>query len=370
MNRRVALQSLGALGAASLAGCAGLLPGSSVGTGTREVVDGAGRTVDLPDSVDRIVAIGPGSLRQVAYFEATDRVVGVERAERRDFKTLPYNAANPGLRDRPVIGSAGPDAAGNPESILEVEPDVVFLSSIGGSGPADRLQSQTGIPVVVLHMPFPLDAAGRNALFETWRLVGQVLQTPTRAEALVGTVTDHVAAVGELVPDPGSVRAYAGGVSYKGAQGLRTTRVPYPPFDFVGIRNVASSVGPEAGSVSVSPERLLEWDPTVLFCSAQNLPLVRDDLARRPELRSLSAVQDGRSHALFPVSHYHENVGSMLVDAAYVAQVVAPDATGDTSLATTADRIYRSLLGASPFDSIRRELRAVERVDLTREGSA
>jgi iron complex transport system substrate-binding protein len=370
MKRRVALRGLGALGAASLAGCAGLLPGSSAGSGSREVLDGAGRTVDLPEAVDRIVALGPGSLRQVAYFAATDRVVGVERAERHDFRTLPYNAANPGLRKRPVIGSAGPEAAGNAESILEVEPDVVFLSSIGGTGPADRLQAQTGIPVVVLNMPFPLDEAGRNALFETWRLVGRVLRKPDRAQTLVTTVTDHVAALGELVSEPGSVRAYAGGVSYKGAQGLRTTRVPYPPFEFVGVRNVASSVGARAGSVSVSPERLLEWDPGYLFCSAQNLPLVRDDLARRPELRSLSAIQEGRSYALLPVSHYHENVGSMLVDAYHVAQEVAPDEAGAVSLGTTADRIYCSLLGTSPFETVRRDLDAFERVDLTREGAA
>jgi iron complex transport system substrate-binding protein len=334
------------------------------------VTDGAGRTVELPDAVDGVVALGPGSLRQVAYFEATDRVVGVERAEHQDFRTLPYNAANPGLRERPVIGSAGPEAAGNAESILEVEPDVVFLSSIGGTGPADRLQAQTGIPVVVLDMPMPLDEAGREALFETWRLVGRVLRKPARAETLVETVTDHIASLGELVSAPGSVQAYAGGVSYKGGQGLRTTRVPYPPFEFVGVGNVASAVGARAGSVSVSPERLLEWDPRFLFCSAQNLPLVRDGLARRPELRSLSAVQQGRSFALLPVSHYHENVGSMLVDASYVARVVAPDAAGGPSLGTTADRIYRSLLGSSPFEEIRRELGAFERVDLTREGGA
>ncbi|MFW6384224.1 MAG: hypothetical protein ACOCZC_02370 [Halodesulfurarchaeum sp.] len=105
--------------------------------------------------------------------------------------------------------------------------------------------------------------------------------------------------------------------------------------------------------MSVSPERLLEWDPSLLFCGGQNLWLVRDDLDRRPELRSLAAIRETRSFTLLPVSHYHENVGSMLVDAAYVARVSAPEDVAAPRLETVADGVYRPLLGSSPFETIR-----------------
>ncbi|AOW79841.1 periplasmic binding protein [Halodesulfurarchaeum formicicum] len=371
MNRRAFLGGLGTLGAVGLAGCTGSLPGPSALAidASREILDGAGRSVPLPETVERVIAIGPGALRQIAYFEAIDRVVGVERGEQADFRTLPYNAANPELQDLPIIGPSGPDAAGDAESILAVEPDVVFLSAIGGTGAADRIQAQTGVPTVVLDLPIPLDSGGRERLYDTWRLVGEVLHEPTRAESIIETVSDHVAAIHEQAPERPSTTAYAGGVSYKGAQGLTTTRVPYPPFQFSGAKNVAESVSTDRGSVDIDPERLLQWDPDAIFLSAQNTGLIRDDLSRHPALRSLSALTSGHTFAVPPVSHYHENVGTMLVNAYYVGATLFPDRFGAVDLQSIAASVYGSLLGENPFPEIRQQLSAYERIDLTQRGT-
>ena len=48
-----------------------------------EIVDTAGRKVTVPADPDRIVCLGPGCLRLIVYLQALDKVVGVEKMERR-----------------------------------------------------------------------------------------------------------------------------------------------------------------------------------------------------------------------------------------------------------------------------------------------
>ncbi|MDZ7850504.1 MAG: ABC transporter substrate-binding protein [Halodesulfurarchaeum sp.] len=365
MNRRSALRASGTVGLLALCGCLG---GTSGQVNERTVVDGVGRQVAVPDTVDRVIGLGPGALRQVVYVDGTDRVVGVERGEQADFETLPYNAANPKLGDLPIVGNSGPEAAGDAESILEVDPDVVFLSSIGGYQAADQLTDQTGIPTVVLDMPFLTDADGRSAYFESLGLVGEVLGASERAAALVSDVKSLIADLRGRAPDTPAASAYVGGVSFKGSQGLTTTRVPYAPFSLSGIRNVAREIETAHVSVDVSSESLIAWDPPVVFCSVQNLPLVRQDLRRHPELESLSAIRAGRIHVMPPVSHYHENLGTMLVNAVYVGSVLLPDHFGEWRIGNWADRVYEILLGTSPFETLQEQQPAYQRVSLVDGG--
>ncbi len=69
-----------------LSGCAGT--GLS---GDRTMIDGAGRTVAIPDTVERIACVGVGALRYTCYMESADLVVGVEDYEHETTVTRPYN---------------------------------------------------------------------------------------------------------------------------------------------------------------------------------------------------------------------------------------------------------------------------------------
>ncbi|MFP4529801.1 MAG: ABC transporter substrate-binding protein [Halodesulfurarchaeum sp.] len=365
MNRRSALKASGTVGLFALCGCLG---GTSGRVNERTVVDGVGREVAVPGTVDRVIGLGPGALRQIVYVDGTERLVGVERGEESEFQTLPYNAANPKLGELPIVGNSGPEAAGDAESVLEVDPDVVFLSSIGGYQAADQLTDQTGIPTVVLDMPFLTDADGRSAYFESLELVGEVLGVSERGEALVSDVQSMLAELRDRAPDTPAASAYVGGVSFKGSQGLTTTRVPYAPFLLSGIRNVARDIETAHVSVEVSSESLLAWDPHVIFCSVQNLPLVRQDLRRHPELENLSAIRADRTHVMPPVSHYHENLGTMLVNTAYVGSVLHPDHFGELRIEDWADRVYETLLGTSPFETLQEQQPAYKRVSLVDGG--
>jgi iron complex transport system substrate-binding protein len=353
IRRREVLGTIGTAGAIALPGC-GLV--SSTGgddAPTRTVTDGADRSVEVPETVDRVVAVGPGALRQVAYLGATDRVVGVEDAEKGWATRVPYNQANPELRKLPVIGAAGPNAGGNSEEIIARDPDVILF--YGDPSRAESLQSQTETPVVVLRIVDFVSSGARETMFDTWRLVGRILGEADRAETLAehvrATIDDLEARVGDL-PEGERSAAYVGAINYKGAHGIATTRNPFPPFRFVNADNVAKDVQTDAASVQISRERLLAWDPPTMFVSASNLGRVREDLREHREYDRLEAVREDAVYSILPHASYHHNYGSILANAYFVGKTLYPDRFADVSIPGITDDLFEKLLGEPLYDDL------------------
>jgi len=329
-----------------------------------KITDGFGRTVAVPETVDRVVGVGPGALRQIAYLEATDRVVGIEDMNE-SMQSAPYNLAHAGLDEQPVIGSAGPNAGGNSEPILAVDPDVIFY--YGEPSRADTLQSQTATPVVGLRIVDVTDASARATMYETWRLVGEILGKTDRAETLISFLQETIAdleARTSSIDDAERKQAYVGAINYKGAHGIATTRKRFPPFQWTGVQNVARSVGADAPSVQVSPEQLLAWNPETMFVSSANLGAVRDDVAANPEYADLSAIAEGRTYSIPPHANYHHNYGSILANAYFVGQTVYPDRFADVTLESKANDIFETMLGASLFEDLTETYTAYQQLEL------
>ncbi|WP_135665092.1 ABC transporter substrate-binding protein [Halorhabdus rudnickae] len=366
-TRRSVLSALGASTVGGLTGCTASFSASSGGTTTaaREITDGFGRSVTVPETVERVVGVGPGALRQIAYLDATDRVVGIEDAEAGWARRVPYNQANPVLRDKHVIGSAGPSAGGNSEAILSVDPDVLFY--YGDSSRAESLQSQTDTPVVGLDIVDFVYPAARETMFGTWQLVGDVLGQDGRAETLIefvrGTIDDLRTRTDEIAVGERDA-AYVGAINYKGGHGIATTRKCFAPFRWTGVENVAGAIGTDAASVEVSDEQLLRWDPATMFVSASNLGQVREDAAASPEYASIRAVETGETYSILPHASYHHNYGSILANAYFVGRTVYPDRFEDVDLKTKTNEIFETMLGTGLYENLLEAYDAFDRLEL------
>lgn len=366
-TRRAVLRTLGVGAVVGLTGCVGAsTPTGTDNSTTRTITDGAQRSVSVPQHVERIIGVGPGSLRQISYLEATERVVGVEDAEANGWaRTNPYNLANPELRDRSVIGSAGPNAGGNSEKILEADPDVIFY--YGDPSRAETLQEQTGTPVVVLSI---VDFAGeqsRENMYETWRLLGTILSKMDRVESLVDFVRETISDLTErttAIPDTKQAGAYAGAINYKGAHGLATTRKTFAPFQYVNVENLAASIDTDAPSVQVSEEQLLTWDPQTMFVSAANLGRVREDIRSKTAFSEIDAIKNDAIYTILPHASYHSNYGSILANAYFVGQTVYPERFTDLSLESKTNEIFEELLGTGLYDELTNTYEAFTRLDL------
>jgi len=329
------------------------------------VTDAMGRSIDVPDKVERVICSGSGCLRLLTYLEAQDLAVAVDDIEsrRNRFDSRPYALANPQFKTMPIFGQfRGQD---NPELILTLDPQpqLIFKTfATMGHDPVE-LQNKTGIPVVVL------DAgnlgAKRADFYASLRLMGQIVGKKERAEDLVAYFDAAIADLARRtadIPQSGRPSAYIGGVAYKGPHGFQSTEPTYPPFLFVQARNLAreeGGAGRDLSNTDVAKEKIVVWDPDHLFLDLSTLQMGEDagglhELRTDPAYATLTAVREGRVYGVLPYNWYSQNFESILANAYFVGKILYPDRFVDVDPRAKADEIYSFVVGKPVFEEMNR----------------
>ncbi|HPQ82072.1 MAG TPA: iron ABC transporter substrate-binding protein, partial [bacterium] len=79
--------------------------GSAESPRTLEITDMAGRKVSVPSDPARVVAVAPGTARLIVYMGLHERLVGIEKLEKKHPRGRPYwLAKKKSLSALPVIG--------------------------------------------------------------------------------------------------------------------------------------------------------------------------------------------------------------------------------------------------------------------------
>lgn len=326
-------------------------------TGKITVTDMANRTVDVQKAPRRIVGVGAGALRMIAYLQAADRVVGVDDREQKKYNTSgfgmpsgidkPYNLANPALSTLPFIGGK----TGDPELIAAQNPDVVFYTFTTGKD-AQTLQEKSGRPVVAL----TTGDLGKNkdVFYQSLRLMAKILGKEQRAESITtyidGTIKDLNDRT-KAIPADKRPRVYVGGIAYNGAHGFLSTDPAYSPLLMVNGNNVAASAS-VGGQMMIDKEKLLDWKPDVIFVDEASYALVKEDL-KDPVYQSLPAVKNGRVYAVMPYNWYANNYDTVLADAYYIGKTIYPEQFADVDPARKADEIYTMLDGKPVYSDMK-----------------
>lgn len=320
---------------------------------TVTVTDTLGRNVTVPKNPQRIVAIGAGTLRQLTYLQAIDKVVGAEDTERKydeNHHTMPYRTAHPQLAKLPRIGPGGSGVGYKKpeyELLLAVRPEIVFMTNMDVPL-ADEVQKTLGIPVVILDYG---QATGIDAaLYRSLRVAGKALQREKRAEEVIAYIQAAEQDLRRRVKGVSPKTAYVGAVSYRGAHGINGTAKLYFPFEWLGVKNAAQTLSEKGqashGHLKLDKEALLKLNPETIFVDAGGLPLVQEDFRKNPQFyQALRAVQSQQVYRLFPFVHYTVNVDTAIVDAYAVGKVLYPRQFADVNLPRKADEIYTFMVG-------------------------
>ena len=326
--------------------------GTEANAGTRLLTDGAGREVEVPESVESIVCLNVGALRYTCYLQAQDLVVGVEDYEKEQSISRGYNYVNYELfADLPIVGNNGSHYA---EEIITADPDVIVLASHDASE-ADNLQDTTGIPVVVV--PGSDQMLDENA-YETIRLMGELYGKEERAQELTAYLDSVRADLEERtagVAEEDKPTAYVGGVSYKGAHGFEGTEAQYGPFAAIHARNLADETG-QNGPFDIDPEQVLAWDPDVIFLDYNGIDLINEDYASNPAFyEQLTAVQEGRVYSQISFRSSASNLDTALADTYYAASILYPEQFADINIEEKAAEIFELLLGTDFYEDLKAE---------------
>lgn len=301
----------------------------SLAVQARDVVDVTGRTVVVPDRVERVL-LGEGRLvYAMALLEgeqALDRVIGWQ-GDFRGLDTQGYAAlatAFDGMDDIPVVGGTSADTF-SVEKAMALTPDVAFFAISGGHGPGPGSEAvaqleAAGVPVVFVDFgAHPL----RNTV-PSLHAMGQVLGRTDRAQAFADfystqlrIVTDRVQAASnapgfqrpsifvdmlaglvDCCNSPGQGN-FGEMIELAGGENLGAGRVPGPigklNIEYVMARDpdvyVATGVF-AAGQGGVT----LGYQAT----PAQAIASLKA-VAERPETRELTAVRQGRVYGLWHI---------------------------------------------------------------------
>lgn len=316
---------------------------------TRTITDGAGRTVEIPAEVTRIVPLG-NTPRMITYLGLADRAVGIEACE---IATSPLQAyAYVNLEAWSALPNCGTNAMGEtayyPEEIMLAAPDVILTTDPADA--ADNLQSQTGIPVV---------AVSQGTLFgedynESLRILGEVCGVSDRAEAVIafidGCLDDLSARAAVSEEDRPSV--LGAGATFKGSHSIDGVYIDYPVFRILDANDAARELAGQTGAsgVMVDREQILTWDPEIIFFDSGSMELLRTDYAENPGyFQQLQAVREGRLYQ-WPNSTWHwSNVEIPLVSAYYTGTLLYPEVFADVDFEAKASEIFDFFLGQPDY---------------------
>jgi iron complex transport system substrate-binding protein len=269
----------GAAGAALALAAALALPAAAA----REFTDDAGRRVALPDRVERVYAAGPPA-SVLVFALAPDALIGWTRAFRGD----EVNWVAPKYAQLPELGRlTGRGNTANVEVVLRAKPDLIV--DLGSTSPtfaslADRIQSQTGIPYVLLDGRLEATASQIEKLATVLGTPGSGRELAAYAKALIEGLQQKIATVPK---DKRPTVYYA-----RGPQGLTTGlagSINVEMIEFLGAENVAGR--DRGGLANVGLEQVVMWDPEIIVT---NDPNFYRDVWKLPVWSSVGAVRKKR----------------------------------------------------------------------------
>lgn len=355
-----------ALALMALAGCSNGSSNTGGSASMRKVTDLRGRTVEIPEQVDKVIGIGC-ALRPICYLDATDKVVGVEESEHEDSVSCAYRHVNHETFSKlPVVGEGGAKGVtANEEAIVKAAPQVIICDSLQADE-ADALQQKTGIPVVCLNQP---ETFFNQEYYDNLTFLGEVLGKQDRATEVVDYIKDIEADLNQRSAasgENGKVSAYAAGISYRGGHGFDGTEANFPPFTCCNVTNIADGHGSD-GPFTIDLEAVSSAQPGYIFIESGNLGMVADDYHANPAyFDSLSAVEEGRTNTLISYRFYSTNVELALANCYQVGATVYPDTFGDIDPTAKLDEISGFFLGAPLSEDLAQQGGVFEQVDITK----
>ena len=248
----------------------------------RQFTDSLGRTVTIPDRVDRIAVTGP--MAQIVVFAlCPDKLVGIadkwsSRAE--EFIQTQYY-------DLPLLGQLyGGKGEINPETLLQSEAQVVI--DVGepkktATEDLDGLQTQTGIPFVHI-------SADTESMGAAYRKLGELLGCEREAEVLADYCEEKLQMMEELA---GKVKK-ANLVYCVGDKGLNVIAKGSYHGEIIDLmaNNLAVVDAPSSKGTGneVDLEQLMLWNPEVIIFGPDS---IYETVAEDPAWQSLQAIASG-----------------------------------------------------------------------------
>lgn len=262
------------------------------------VTDLSGREVQLDTAPQQVVALMPADCEILFALGLGESIIG--RGEYCDYPTQAL--------DIPAVQS-GYEL--NLEQIIDLSPDVVFMSTMDHSLEQIEALENAGIPVVISSA----QDESLESVYNAIELVGAVMGAETEAQSLVQQMQDSFRAVAEKVEGESGKTVYfeVSPLEY-GLWTAGNNTFMNELCTMLGVENAFADVD---GWAEISEEQVLERDPDYIVTITMYFgegPRPEEEIAARPGWENLQAVQNG--NILNADSNEISRPGPRLADAA------------------------------------------------------
>ncbi|WP_374446170.1 ABC transporter substrate-binding protein [Providencia sp.] len=349
-----------------------LLASASLSAWSATVTDIAGRTVEVPDNVNRIL-LGEGRLfSAVALLEGDkpiERIVGWQGDLRKlDPQTYAaYKAKFPAIDNIPLIGNTSADSVSS-EKVLTLNPDIAIFGLSGhGPGKNSELVNQlekAGVPVVFVDFR---DNPLKNTL-PSMRLLGKALNREQVANKYVDfyernqkLVTDITSKIPEDKKPSVFIELRAG--AFEDCCGTAGDGNMGNFIDLAGGKNIAKGVLPGAlGTMNL--EKIIAADPNIYIATGGKAPGSKDagvqlgaqstvndakdslkKITDRKGISSLSAIKDKQDYAIW---HNYYNSPYNVIATQVFAKWFYPEQFSGLDPQKTLEELHREFLAVEP----------------------
>jgi iron complex transport system substrate-binding protein len=295
----------------------------------RTVVDSAGRTVQVPMEVNRVVGTFPWVSWTMYALNASDKLVGVCG---NTLNFVQFERLDPEYKNKCSIG---PMDNLNVEEIMRLDPDVIIC------GETDLVQMETlGISTVVA------DPVG-DCLGAT-TLVGEVIGREEEAEAIVSfyeEIVDLCYSRASNIPYDQRQKVYFMHMEKYTTIGGEAYAIRH--LNYSGGINVAENlIGWHA---AVELEQLLDWNPDVIilvYGPLKEKALSVEDVLSDPQLQGINAVKNKRVYdaGSYYIYWFHPTVASCL-GSLQMAKAFYPELFADVNVTEIANEFTMEFFG-------------------------
>ncbi len=254
----------------------------------REIADDLGRSVKLPQKIERAISLAPNLTENIFAVGAGDRLVGVTT-----FCNFPPEAEK--------IQKVSDTQTPNMESVIALKPDVVFVST------ASQLENFTKVLTDQNIAVFVTSPNNLEDVFKNLKTFGELFGTSEKAESLINELKNRVAKTEEKIKGKQKVKVFVqidkdslytvGKESFitdlinrAGGESLtKDVATAYPKIS----KETALALNPDAIILSESPNNL---EPNEVFKNSNAVKngkvfKINADIISRPSPRLVDALE-------------------------------------------------------------------------------
>lgn len=318
-----------------------LTPSTVETKGSKNITDMVGRSLQIPASVDDVVATSP-PMTTVLYMIAPEKLTAVNFQWTEDeLKYVPDQYAN-----LPVVGGWYGTQDGSYEEFIASEPDLIVESiDEGGDGDLDTVNERQekfgNLPVVAVKDTTSIENMGESITF-----MAEIVGAQDKGSELNAFNNKYLTMVKDRssnLTDADKKTVYYA----EGNDGLQT----FPSgsthsqlIDLVGGKNVADSAnqGNTTSGIQVSIEQVISWNPDVIITTN---PEFYSNVYSDSNWAQINAVKNKEVYLApqSPFKWFGRPVGAnMIIGLPWTAKVIYPEQYNDLDMVSTTKEFYSS----------------------------